>query len=109
VANNWGNGDVDANGRGGRRSGGEEVKADVEWAFGGVVWESTCRFTLDVVLGSDQARERGEELGDGEYRVADVVVEWAFMEFAGEKVVSAGIELFFAVAAGGWGQLVKQG
>jgi hypothetical protein len=48
-------------------------------------------------------------LRNGEDGVTDVVVERAFMKFARKKVVAAGVEGFFAVAAGGWGWLVEEG
>ena len=62
MADNWGNGNIDANGRRRRRSGGEEVNADVKGLFGWVVGEAAGRLTLNVVLGTDQTRERGKEL-----------------------------------------------
>jgi hypothetical protein len=88
---------------------GDEVKADVEWAFGEEVREMTGGLTLYFVFGMDQAREGTEELSDGKDSVADVVVERTLVELAGEEVVAAGIEGFFAVAASWEGWLVEEG
>jgi hypothetical protein len=109
VAENWRDSDIDTNGTGRRLGWGDEVEADVKRAFGRVVGEAAGRFTLHVVFGTDKARERAKELGDRENGVADVVVKGALVEFAGKKVIAARVEGFFAVTAGRWGWLVKEG
>jgi hypothetical protein len=55
VAENFGNIYVNTNGRGMGRGRREKVKADVKRAFSGVLGETTCRFSLDVMLSLDKA------------------------------------------------------
>jgi hypothetical protein len=64
------------------------------------------RLALHVVLSADKAQEGTKELGNGENGVPDVVVEGAFMELTGEKVIAVWVALFFAVTARGRGGLV---
>lgn len=108
VAENRRNGDVDAHGAGGRRSGSFEVNADVERAFGGVVWQAAGRFKLHIVFRADKTRKWAQELSDGIDGVPDVVVERALMEATRKEVVAAGVALFLAVAAGWRGGLIEE-
>jgi hypothetical protein len=108
VTENWGNGNINADGAGSWWGGRGEVKTDIKGAFSRVAREATSRLYLNIVFSADKAREGAKEPSNGKDGVPHVVVERALMETAGEKVVSARVALFLAVSAGWRGGLVKE-
>ena len=53
MADNWGDCDVNADGAGRQQGRSDEVEADVDGAFGGVVGETAGALTLYLMFGTD--------------------------------------------------------